>query len=184
MSVGYKDDFVSALENIADDLAGLESVVATAVHEALDEWTARVAIVAVMKLGKPHWLLSQSIVNKVVDYVENHKIYAMTGFRFRSGRKFSIKHGTRNVYFPDPGYYGQYHEGGKRRGGTPYRHPARFLRDAKMSSMSILSSLITKYFNEEFQKMLQGEMTNIHGQRKERRRNGIRQDPMHGFPRR
>lgn len=183
MSIGYKDDFVSALENIASDLGGINDAAAIAIHKALDEWTARVAIVASMKLGRPHWELSQAIANKVVDYLENHKIFAMTGFRFRSGRKWSIKHGTRNVYFPDPGYYGQYHEGGFRRGGVPYRHPARFLRDAKISSMPILDNLISKYLNEEIQKAIQQEVANIRSQRKARRRGGIRQDPENGFPR-
>lgn len=183
MGVGYKDDFVSALENIALDLTGINDAAATAIHRALDEWTAKVAIIAIMKLGRPHWELSQAIANKVVDYLENHKIYAMTGFRFRSGQAVGVKHGTTGVNYPDPGYYGQYHEGGFRKRGVPYRHPARFLRDAKVSSMSILDNLVSKYLNEEIQKAIQREVASIRSQRKERRRNGIRQDPEHGFHR-
>lgn len=183
MSVGYKDDFVSALENIADDLEGINDVAMVAIHRALEEWSARVAIVAIMKLGRPHWLLSQSIANKVVDYIENKKVCAMVGFRFRSGQAVGVKHGTTGKYFPDPGYYGQYHEGGKRKGGTPYRHPARFLRDAKVASMGILDTLLARYFDEGMKKMLDREMSRIHGERKARRRDGIRQDPVNGFRR-
>lgn len=183
MSVGYKDDFVSALENIAGDLEGINEMASTAIHNALEEWSARVALTAIMKLGRPHWLLSQEIVNKVADYIEHRKIVAMVGFRFRSGQAVGVKHGTTDVYLPDPGYYGQYHEGGMRKNGVPYRHPARFLRDAKASNMGILDSLLNKYFDQGMEKMLSQEVSRIRGERNARRRNGIRQDPVDGFRR-
>ena len=183
MSVGFSDDFVSALENIAEDLKLTEPAVFKAVHDALDQWTALTAVAAIQRLGRPHWLLSKSIANKVIDYVKDHKVHAMYGFRFRAGRKLNVKARTRGVYLPDPGYYGQYFEGGKRRGGVPYRTPDHFLRDAKKQTFPILGALLNKHFNAAMKEALQKELGRIKMARKDARRQGRRYDPEEGYPR-
>ena len=181
MSVGYNDDFVSALEELAKRLQLVDETTFKAIHAARDQWTALAAINAIQRLGRPHWLLAQSITNKVCDYYDNRKVHAMYGFRFRAGRRLNVKARTRGVYLPDPGYYGQYFEGGKRRGGTPYKTPDHFLRKAKMANIHILGDLLKKNFNDAMKKTLKAEIARIRAQRKDARRQGKRLEPEFGW---
>ena len=183
MGVGFKDDLVSALEDMAADFEEMRGVAFRANHYALDEWTTMVTVAAITKLDRRHWLLSESITNKVIDYIRDHKVYAMAGFRFRAGRNLGVKHGTTGIYVPDPGYYGQYHEGGKRKFGKPYRTVDHFLRKAKKEKIGYLDDLVEKWFTKEMRDALASEMRRIRHERRQLRKGGNYTEPVDGFPR-
>lgn len=172
MAIAMSSDFVDALEDIIQDRAIVSETTYNAVRDALAEWAENVASDADKFLQRPHWLLSKSIASKVVEYRKDNKVYAMAGFTFRSGRAQNVKGGTTGVYLPDPGYYGQYIEGGKRKGGTPYKTIDHFLRRSKVQNASKLEGIVARHFNEAQREAIQEAKKNRQAERRARQKTG------------
>lgn len=147
-------NFINALEDISKDRAIVSEATYNAVRDSLAEWAENVANDADRFLQRPHWLLSKSIASKVVEYRKDNKVYAMAGFRFQAGRALNIKRNY-GYFFPDPGYYGQFFEGGKRKGGAPYKTIDHFLRRAKDLNAPKLESIVARHFNRAQLEMIQ-----------------------------
>ncbi len=124
---GFMDDFIVSLEALIEGLNAARDDAVPKLEEALGRWVANVERDAKANLNRPHWLLQKNISGKVKAYRQNHKIWAMVGFRFR------IKNNRR-----DPGYYGQFHEAGWRPGGYKTTAPDHFLREAKKKNRARL----------------------------------------------
>lgn len=90
--------------------------------EAINLWAESVKRKAKFNLARPSWLLTSSIVDKVVDYQKTGKIWGIVGFEKTTG-------GPRT-----PGSYGQFHEAGWAPDRKTVKVPARFLRRAKAES--------------------------------------------------
>lgn len=91
-------------------------------YKAVEKWANYVKARGKLNLNRPSWLLTHSIVDKVVDYQKSGKIWAIAGFEKTSGDKRS------------PGTYGQYHEAGWAPDRRVVKVPSRFLRRAKQES--------------------------------------------------
>ena len=123
---GLMDDFIVSLEALIEGLNAAKDEAVPKLEEVLERWVVNVERDAKTKLNRPYWLRQQNISGKVTAYRQNHKIWAMVGFRFR------VKNNKR-----DPGYYGQFHEAG----WAPDRKvkvPDHFLRDAKKQNRAHL----------------------------------------------
>ena len=116
---GYMDGMIVRLEKIIEGLEAAEKASGPELRKAVDKWIVAVEKDAKINLNRPRWLLQENITNKVVDYAKNHKIWAMTGFRFQ----------TKNPR--DPGQYGQYHEAGWAPDRKTVKVPDHFLKKAK-----------------------------------------------------
>lgn len=124
---GLMDDFIVSLESLIEGLNAAKDEAAPKLEEALERWVANVERDAKTKLNRPRWLLQQNISSKVKAYRQNHKVWAMVGFRFR------IKNNRR-----DPGYYGQFHEAGWAPDRKVVKVPDHFLREAKKQNRARL----------------------------------------------
>lgn len=184
---GKYDDFVSALQAVGESLDDLDGALYLAIRTALKEWAEETAIDAIDLLNRPNWLLSQFIGSKVVEYLKDRKVQAMAGFRFRqkSNRykepKKATKPGEKQEYIPDPGYYGRFFEGGKRRGGQPYSTRAKFLRTAKTKNIQELKALIDQAFDDQKRDLLSGKLDEIKKARASRRKSGDNTEPRDGY---
>ena len=87
--------------------------------KAVERWSLAVVASGKSNLARPSWLLTSSIVDKVVDYKKNAKIWAIAGFEKTTGGKRT------------PGTYGQYHEAGWAPDRKKPSGPDHFLRKAK-----------------------------------------------------
>ena len=97
-----------------------------ALVKAIESWAEEVRRSSKLKLSRPSWLLTSSIVDKVVDYEKTGKIWGIVGFEKTSGGKRT------------PGSYGQYHEAGWAPDRKVVKVPTRFLRRAKQDSAGAL----------------------------------------------
>ena len=124
---GLMDDFIVSLEALIEGLNAAKEEAAPKLEAALERWVVAVERDAKTKLNRPHWLLQQNISNKVKAYRQNHKVWAMVGFRFRE------KNNKR-----DPGYYGQFHEAGWAPDRKVVKVSPHFLREAKKQNKAQL----------------------------------------------
>lgn len=125
------DDFIVSLEALIEGLNAARDDAVPKLEEALERWVANVERDAKSTLNRPHWLLQRNITNKVKAYRQNHKVWAMTGFRFR--RKDDKR---------DPGYYGQFHEAGWAPDRKVVKVPRHFLKEAKKKNKAQLEKEI------------------------------------------
>lgn len=88
--------------------------------EAVEKWGENVRNLARIYLARPSWLLTPSIIDKVVDYDKSSKIWAIAGFQKTTGGKNT------------PGSYGQYHEAGWAPDRRRPSSPDHFLKRAKI----------------------------------------------------
>lgn len=115
-----------ALKSLVEGLEAAQDASGERLRQAVNAWSEEVKNDAIAYLGRPTWLLSKSIVDKVKSYDESGKIWAMAGFRFDDNDKRS------------PGYYGQFQEAGWRPAPYIQRTPDHFLRRAKADHMNDL----------------------------------------------
>ena len=183
MSVGFNDDFVSALEELAKRLQLVDETTFKAIHVARAQWTALAAINAIQRLGRPHWLLAQSITIKVCDYYDDRKVHAMYGFRFRAGRRLNVKTRARRLFAGSWATTVSTSTGA--RGGAAFHIARRITSCAtrKSKPSPILDALLNKHFNAVMKEELQKELARIKSARKNERRQGRRYDPEGGYSR-
>jgi hypothetical protein len=124
---GYMDNFVVSLEILIEQLQAARHKAAPELEKALERWIVAVERDAKANLNRPHWFLQQNISSKVKAFQQNHKIWAMTGFRFQN------KSNPR-----DPGYYGKFHEAGWAPDRKVVKVPHHFLRSAKKKNRPTL----------------------------------------------
>ena len=125
---GYMDKMIVRIETIAEGLENAEKASGIELRKAIDKWVEAVERDAKQKLNRPKWLLQENITNKVVDYEKNHKIWAMTGFRFQSKDPRT------------PGQYGQFHEAGWAPDRKKINVPDHFLKEAKKQNRARLEA--------------------------------------------
>lgn len=124
---GYMDKFIVSLEAMIEGLEYAKDAAAPELAKAVERWVVAVERDAKANLNRPRWLLQKNISSKVKDYRQNHKVWAMTGFRFK------VKSDKR-----DPGYYGKYHEAGWAPDRKKINVPDHFLREAKKKNRAQL----------------------------------------------
>lgn len=128
---GFMDDFIVSLETLIESLNAAKDEAAPELEKAVERWVVAVERDAKAKLNRPRWLLQHNISSKVKAYRQNHKVWAMTGFRFKE--KLNKR---------DPGFYGQYHEAGWAPDRKVVKVPDHFLREAKAKNRERLEKEI------------------------------------------
>ena len=96
--------------------------------KAVERWSLAVVASGKSNLARPSWLLTSSIVDKVVDYKKNSKVFAIVGFKKTDGTPRS------------PGTYGGFHEAGYAPDRAKPSAPTRFLRKAKKEQSALLKA--------------------------------------------
>lgn len=116
-----RNDLRETFAALIDGLEAAKKDAEPQLHKAVETWATTVKTEARKNLARPHWLLTRSIINKVVDYDKGDKIWGMTGFENSKG-------GARS-----PGVYGRYHEAGWAPDRKTVKVPDHFLRRAKLA---------------------------------------------------
>jgi hypothetical protein len=108
-------------EAIIDALETAKKDADPALQKAVEKWARDVSALARQYLARPSWLLTPSIIDKVVDYDKRGKIWGMAGFKAGGDGKRA------------PGKYGRYHEAGYAADRKQVKVPDHFLRRAKLA---------------------------------------------------
>lgn len=114
-----KNDLEKIFRELIDAIEAAKKDAKPELVAAVDKWAKSVAREATNYLARPSWLLSRSIIDKVVVYEKTAKIWAIAGFQKTTGGKNT------------PGSYGQYHEAGWAPDRRRPSSPDHFLRRAK-----------------------------------------------------
>ena len=124
---GYMDDFIVSLETLVESLNAAKDQAAPELEKSVERFIGAVERDARANLNRPRWLLQKNISSKVKAYRRNHKVWAMTGFRFKEKKNRR-----------DPGFYGQYHEAGWAPDRKVVKVPDHFLRKGKIKNRAQL----------------------------------------------
>ena len=139
---GYMDEYISSLQILIEELQQAKDAATPKLEDALTKWITAVEQDARLILARPHWLLTKNITSKVKSYQQNHKVWAMAGFRFQE------KSNPR-----DPGYYGQFHEAGWAPDRKIVRVPKKFLKRAKVLNQTQLKYDLEAALEDVFEKI-------------------------------
>lgn len=135
MARAYMDQYITKVDEFIKRLKTIQKTVEPKLERVLEKWVVDTEKDAIRILNRPNWILPKSISSKVKDYTQNHKLFAMVGFRFRE------RNNKR-----DPGYYGQFHEAGWAPIGHKVTAPDHFLRKAKKKNRAPLDEEVRKVF--------------------------------------
>lgn len=123
-----RNDLRETFAAIIEGLDAAQKAATPALHKAVEKWAQGVKTQGRANLARPSWLLTSSIVDKVVDYSKRGKIWGMTGFERTTNDPRS------------PGVYGQYHEAGWAPDRKVVKTPDHFLRRAKLQQGATLKN--------------------------------------------
>ena len=131
-----QDDFRRAFAALIGALEEAKKDADPEIAEAVERWARDVRSLSRAYLARPSWLLTPSIVDKVVDYSKAGKIWGMVGFKKTTGG------------VDTPGSYGQYHEAGWAPDRRRPSSPDHFLKRAKIERAAKLRTDVEQALKE------------------------------------